>query len=485
MACRTAHPASQDHAVVDDLLNYCGGLPLALTILAGRAQSAPGLALASLAGELHDAATRLAALDDQDPTAGLPEVLSWSYTALPAEPARLFSLLALAPGPDLGVPAAADLAGVTPAHARILLRGLEDAHLVRQHVSGRYRLHDLVRLYAASRAEHDLPNDEAVAALRRLVDGYLRTAYVADLLLEPHHERIDLAATGRTHPVATMTEARAWFSVEHATLLEVQRLAADLGWHQHVWQLAWTTDTFHWRHSGRGQDAIAMWQAGLAAATRLADVAVELRAHRCLGQVYALAGNVEQATYHLHRSLMLTERTGDRLAQAHVYRALTRACDPQPASEPSPDDNTALAHATKALHLYRKLGEESRVADMLCAVGWYQAKLGRHEQAYSHSAAALALAEQHGNVVVKAGALDSLGFILSNTGEHTDALRYYRQALDTYRGIGHAVGAADTLYKMGDTYRALGRDADALASWAEAVNLHCPKTPRTFPDPRQ
>jgi DNA-binding SARP family transcriptional activator len=164
---------------VEDLLAHCGGFPLALGILAARAQSATELPLASLADELREAATRLAAFD-----AGLPDVLSWSYRTLTTDQARLFALLGLAPGPDISMPAAASLVGLPPSRARTLLRALEDAHLVRQHVAGRYRMHDLVKLYAADRAADDLPADVTVAAQRRLVDFYLHTARTAERLLD-------------------------------------------------------------------------------------------------------------------------------------------------------------------------------------------------------------------------------------------------------------------------------------------------------------
>lgn len=155
---------------VQDLIAHCGGLPLALGIVAARAQSAPGLALGPLAEELREVTTRLAAFDDQDPVAALPSVLSWSYAALTIDQARLFALLGLVPGPDISLPVAANLAGVPWSRARSLLRALEDAHLVRQHVAGRYRMHDLVKLYAASRAADDLPADVTIAAQRRLAE---------------------------------------------------------------------------------------------------------------------------------------------------------------------------------------------------------------------------------------------------------------------------------------------------------------------------
>jgi hypothetical protein len=216
---------------VQDLLAHCGGLPLALGIVAARAQSAPGLALESLAEELREVTTRLAAFDDQDPVAALPSVFSWSYAALTIDQARLFALLGLVPGPDISLPAAANLAGVPWSRARTLLRALEDAHLVRQHVAGRYRMHDLVKLYAASRAADDLPADVTIAAERRLVDFYLHTAHTAERLHEPHGGSVlpiaEPLVECQPQPLGDLAAARAWFVAKRPALLAVQRLAAE------------------------------------------------------------------------------------------------------------------------------------------------------------------------------------------------------------------------------------------------------------------
>jgi len=152
---------------VAELLAYCGGLPLALSVVAGRANVHPAFPLAELASELRDATTRLGALDEGDPSVSLPEVLSWSYHALTAQQSSVFLLLGLAPGADIALPAVASLTALPVERVRGVLRELENVSLVLEHVPGRYRMHDLVRLYAAERAVTDLPGDASKAALRR------------------------------------------------------------------------------------------------------------------------------------------------------------------------------------------------------------------------------------------------------------------------------------------------------------------------------
>jgi hypothetical protein len=117
---------------VDVLVDGCAGSPLALSILAGRAVLYPRIPLQDLAAELRNATTKLDALDVGDPTASLRTVLSWSYTALTPEPARVFGLLGLAPRPDITFAAAVDLTGLPESRLGEVLRMLERVSLVQQ-----------------------------------------------------------------------------------------------------------------------------------------------------------------------------------------------------------------------------------------------------------------------------------------------------------------------------------------------------------------
>jgi len=131
----------------------CAFLPLAVRIAAERAAHRPRLPLAQLAAELAAEHDRLDALTaGEDPGTTIRSVLSWSYHSLPPAAARLFRLLGLHPGPDISVPTAAALAGISTAEAARLLETLAGIHLLEETAPGRYHLHDLLRAYAAERA---------------------------------------------------------------------------------------------------------------------------------------------------------------------------------------------------------------------------------------------------------------------------------------------------------------------------------------------
>ncbi|GGR89358.1 hypothetical protein GCM10010169_36980 [Micromonospora fulviviridis] len=161
--------AATEPAAVDEIIARCGGLPLALALVATRTVGRPGLSLPAVAGELAGADGRLAGFGDAH--ADLETSFSWSYRALTPEAARLFRLLPLLPTGALSTEAVAAVGGLPLRVARGLLAEL-GAQLLVQPGDGRWRLHDLLRAYAADLGEeHDDPAERA-AALQRVHDHH-------------------------------------------------------------------------------------------------------------------------------------------------------------------------------------------------------------------------------------------------------------------------------------------------------------------------
>jgi hypothetical protein len=91
----------------------------------------------------------------------------------------LFRLLGLHPGPDIDTLAAASLVGLPEHDTRQLLIELTQAHLIKQHIPGRYQFHDLLRVYASEQATSEEPERQRRAALHRVLDYYLHTGFAA------------------------------------------------------------------------------------------------------------------------------------------------------------------------------------------------------------------------------------------------------------------------------------------------------------------
>lgn len=451
---------------VTDLLTYCAGSPLALGIVAARATSHPGFPLETWAVELRDAATRLDALDDGD-TMSLSAVLSWSYTALNPRQAEVFGLLGLAPGPDVSLAAAASLAGASPEGTRSSLRSLDRMSLVDEHVPGRWRMHDLIRLHAVDRCARDQPDVARESALRRLVDHYIHTAVAADRLLAPHRTPIELEAPApgcRPDALADESAAVAWFTAEHECLLAAQRHAAEHGRHHAVWQLAWALDTVHSRR-GYLHDRLAAWRAVETVVQHL-DPDAQIVTHRTIGRACARLGQHAEALRHLRLALAGAEGIGDLANQANTHRAFAWALARHG------DNERALEHATRALHTFRTLDNPLQQARALNSMGWYATSLGRYEQARTHCEAALTLFRVHHDGTGNADAQDSLGHLAHHTGAYAEAVDHYRQALRHYRDTGDISHEADCLTRLGHSHAALGRPTLARDSWCQALLLY-------------
>jgi hypothetical protein len=187
-----------------EIVASCAGLPLALGVVAVRAGRNPRFPLAALAGELRDSAARLDALDGGDLSANVRAMLSWTYDTVDDDARRLFALLGLTPGPDISLPAVVSLSGWSATRALAVLRDLENAHLVQQPLPGRYRMHDLVWLFAEEQAGISLDRDDRRAALRRLVDFYLQVGLSRGALTgdfsDPARRHVSPARPSRGRP---------------------------------------------------------------------------------------------------------------------------------------------------------------------------------------------------------------------------------------------------------------------------------------------
>lgn len=458
----------REPATTENLVALCGGLPLALCVVAGRAAGHPQLPLSTLVAELLDA-PGLRALDDGDTTdspASVTAVLSWSYHALTPDQARTFALLGIAPGPDISLSAAASLTGMPVHQTRTVLRELERASLVAEHAN-RYRMHDLVRDCAREYASQDLAHVDQHRALDRVIDFYVHTAHRAHLLVEPHDIHIQLrppAAGCSPLPLSGRNAAVQWFDTEHLCLLDAQHMAGHDGPIWAAWQLAWGLTAYH-HLRGRLGDDHRLWVEAEAAADLCPDLVVDTMVQRHLGIAYLRMGLVDEANHHLGRALILALDARDLSSQARIHRIISVMF------EHLGDNETALVHATRALELFREVGDLVWEADTLNTIGWCMALLGQHDKARQHCHMAFPVLRRH-HPPGAADALDTLGYIAYHLGHHTDALDHFRRALALYRHLGDLYHVPDTLDRTGHVLLTLNRTHDALTAWTEARTLY-------------
>ncbi|MET9465170.1 NB-ARC domain-containing protein [Streptomyces sp. NPDC006544] len=153
------------------LVSLCGNLPLALHIMAERLARHSDTLMSEWVDVLTGNPDRLDDLDiPGDPTTSLRAVFSWSYLALPAATSRLFRLLGLSGEPEFEA-SQVKLAFCEEEAIEAGLAMLVDSHLLTSPAPGRFRLHELVRLYARERAVAEENSEDLADFARRLRRG--------------------------------------------------------------------------------------------------------------------------------------------------------------------------------------------------------------------------------------------------------------------------------------------------------------------------
>ncbi|MGW3139993.1 AfsR/SARP family transcriptional regulator [Streptomyces sp. NPDC001139] len=450
------------------IVGLCAGLPLALSIVAARAALHPGFRLAGIAAELRQDHGSLDAFAGGDAGTDARAVFSWSYHALSPEAAALFRRLALHPGPDITVAAAAALAGVPRRTVRALLTELTGASLLIERAPGRYVFHDLLRAYAAELTEAE--DDEAVcgAALLRMHDHFLSTAHGASMVLDPFREAIPLpASTTQAAPARfnDRAEATAWLRTERYVLREIVTHAAAHGYDTHAWRTAAALDVY-FNRLGYWHDLLEINGAALRSARAAGSVTGEAYSLCGLGVAHSQLDHAAQAQRYLEEALELFRSADHAGGQARVHRGLAYLCNR------TDRRHAALDHYARAIELYRCEDDRSGEAGVLNQVAWTYILLGEHEKALEHCEEAVLSYQRLGDPYGEASTQDTLGYALHHLALHAEAIGHFERSARLFHGIGDRYLESEVLRHLGDAHVATGdRDAARAARRAALALL--------------
>jgi DNA-binding SARP family transcriptional activator len=468
MALLRARLGGDRAAELAALLPHCGGLPLALGIVAARVATGryPAGDLGALGTELGDERTRLDALDPGDLRVDLRAVMSSSVRMLSAPAARLAGYLGSAPGRDIGLAAAASMAGADPELLRPVLRELLDANLLIEEPPQRYRMHDLIRLYTRERISR-LDEAGRRSAMERLLDHYLHTAYAVDRVVQPFREPLILepapSSVGGEKP-GDRRAALAWRDAEHHVLVAAVRSAASAGFLRHAWQLAWAL-VHLLDQRGNWHEEVEVHRVALACAEQLASDVALAHAHSGLARGYTWLAQFDEARVHLRQALAAFRRAGDAAGQGFAYRHLARVSARQGRPRQALDDDR------RALELFDAAGHDYGRALALNALGWHCAHLEEHEQAARYCQRAIAIQRRIGDARGEGMTWDSLAYAWYRGGDYHRAVTGFRRAVRLLRAQANSYDEAVATDHLGDAYAALGDVDGARIAWLRAVGL--------------
>lgn len=494
----------------EEIVRLCGGLPLAVRIVAARLALRPDAGLDELRRRLTAQRGRLDELAVGDLDVRATIVLS--YEALPVDTRKLFvrsGLLGTADWPEWVAQALLD---VTGERARTLLDQLVDVHLVEplgRDVTGqeRYRLHELVAEYARERCTSDEAPAERDQALERLLNGWLALAGEAGELLGHRAGGLELKVTPPPGSGARAMRAGPlnWFETERAGLVAGVDQACRSGLPDIAGGLALSLSGFLGNRSysddrehtlqhamscvrALGSDRLLVRLLGglydahlhrdeyarlpaiaaeqLSLARRLGDSELEVRSLRNAGMAAVRLGRFGAAF--------------DWLEQA-VTAARSRAvpdwllCDTLDglgfANWEAGDAATAVSLLEEALALDGAAGRSLQCALVRYHYGLALIDAGKPADAERALAAALRTSQDVGDDLGTAYVEQALADADIRQGRWPEAAARLGRALAGHQQVGRPDGLAETLRSMGDLAAAEGRWAEAVGPLRQALDI--------------
>ncbi|WFE63678.1 NB-ARC domain-containing protein [Micromonospora sp. WMMD714] len=299
----------------EELARFCGGLPIALLVAAGRLASRPKLTVRRMAAELADEAQRLAGLSLEGEVS-MRTIFDFSYRALTPEAAALYRRLVLHPGTEFGRDLVVAVAGPDQdpgTRVDAVVGELLEASLLEEVSEDRFRYHDLIQLHARELAERHDPQDSRRATVRTMLEFYLAAARRADLVVTPYRRRLPYVFERTLEGPPEFSDRAAalgWLERERRNLMAAGRVALDLGYHELAWQLSdvmWPLLLYVKNY----RDRLEIDGRGVAAAQAWGNVWAEADMLKRLSRACSRVGEQEAAEQHGQAAVDRYRQAGD------------------------------------------------------------------------------------------------------------------------------------------------------------------------------
>jgi DNA-binding SARP family transcriptional activator/tetratricopeptide (TPR) repeat protein len=458
-------PAAEPEPTMEILL-ACAGLPLAVRICAARLAARRQWGIATLAARLRDERRRLDELQVGD--LEIRASFQVSYDSLRAgqrwgDPAHAFRLLGLWPGQRISLPAATALTGERE-QSFGALEALVDANLLESPEPDWYQLHDLLRLFAAERAQAEETEGARLEAVTRLLQWYLKRAAAAADVLSPYRYRIPVEEPPvPSPPPNSAQDALAWFDNEQANVIAVVRQAAAAGLHDVAWRLPTALfPLFSRRHNWA--DCVTTHRVAVNSARACGSRPGEAWALQNLGHGLALLGETE-AFACLERALAIRREISDPAGQAQTAVSIANAYY----SIQGPQ--AAYDHSLPYLEVLRQAGNPTLLGVGLNNHGEFCRILGKMDEATECLQEALGILTAIGGGHGHGHVLDNLGRIQLESGHLDEAIASLSEAYRLHLAQGHLMGQAQALRYLGTAQRDAGQADQARASLEAALAL--------------
>jgi DNA-binding SARP family transcriptional activator len=482
-----------------ELVELCGGLPLAIRIAGARLASRAHWGIDVLVTRLRNTVHRLDELSFRGLV--LRSNIDQSYQALSPVAQRLFRRFALVSTPDFPGWTAAALLDIDPFDAVEVVESLVDAQLLDtvQYPGERlrYRFHDLIRVYATELLDTTESEAERTATVERLVGAWLaraehahRKEYGGDYTIL-HGTAPRWAGAPELEEVDDMGNQIDWLETERRSLVSIVHLAASHGMTEACWDLALTSITLFqlkghfddWRETAelalataeaagnqRGRAAMLYSLGGMySQQTRWDEAescyAAALDLFEQLGDDHGYALALRNATTldrlrygtaatmaRYEKALEKMRAVGDVVGQAHLLQYMGKVCIDEG------DADRARALLSTALEYYREAGYLRGEAQALNRSAELHLLVNQIEQAHQALNRVLLIVRDIGDHIGEAHALYRLGVVRQRSGRLDNAENTLQHALSLARQVGERMVAACTHYALGEIALSRGQD---------------------------
>lgn len=505
LARRIGDRCQGEQVALAELVRLCGGLPIVLGLLAQHVIARPAAMLSEFVEQLHD---DLRVLDLGSTGDGADHsvmaVFARSYCALRDDEQRLFRFLALHPGSDLNLDVAVALVGGERREVRRGMDVLVAANLLEQPGAlDRFRLHDLLREYAADQLASAGAEEQAEAEARML-EFYLFTAKEADTRLFPFRPEVEVEPQRTTAVPQRFSDEQAamrWCVRERGNITAMIRYAAAKGYHEFVCRLPQMVGEILDRY-GYHEEVLANLRLALVSARAVGDVEGEADVLHNAGHVHLVRrefGLAEDCFHHayekflklgdeagmavsLHSSARLMVELGNvvmgidgharalRMIRTSGHRSLEVAflCRMGEAQRRAFDFDQAAFYYRESLNLAVELGDLRAQGVCLVELGALSYDRGDRAGAKDYSRRMLAMAEQTHDVGTAGLACNLLSAISLDTGMVFEAKQYARKGAQLCRRVGDSHGEAIALDRLAEALKRSAQLGGAVEAWERA-----------------
>jgi tetratricopeptide (TPR) repeat protein len=515
-----------------EIARLCGHLPLALrlagTFLAINRDRSPE----DYAKSLQDERSRVEHIDKGSKRSGESSVqasLLLSYSRLPAEAARVFRLLSVFP---LDFDSGAEEAVCQDKDHEQLSELLRWSLVDYQEESKRYRLHDLVRIFAYGKLLEVDGEDARDEARQRHAERYRDVLSSATEIYKNGNalaglnifdlERMNIESAW-TWAKENMTKSDAAASI-CSSLLNAPYLL-ELRHHPRE-RISWTEIALSaaQRMNDRSMEGVHLGNLGLACfnlgdtrkaieyyeqavtiSIEIGDIGNEGVWLGNLGLAYSVIGKSCKTIEYYEKAIAIARKIKDRRREGLwlgnlgiEYRNLGDACkafecynhaltiarrikDRQNegvwlsnmglACDALGDSRKAIEYYEQALSIAREIGYKWSEEEALNNMGLACDALGDASKAIEYHEHALAIAREIGDKRGEGNALGNLGSAYNNLGDSNKALEYHEKTLAIDREIGYRRGEGADLGNMGNAYINLGDASKAIECYEQRLAI--------------